>query len=151
MREYKRSNLASATLHPGKNSADKVLSAVRTIAAMALDDGMTLHCSRQCIESRHRANVVPVNLMFINSSARRPRRSRRGGSAGSSKELALHAGTINAVCEQYAKSRRQRNRPFLRWRGRRSLGWVPLKGRDLKREIDSRAFLREPAVRCEVP
>ncbi|MGA2399971.1 MAG: RNA-guided endonuclease TnpB family protein, partial [Steroidobacteraceae bacterium] len=30
--------------------------------------------------------------------------------AGSSKELALHAGTINAVCEQYAKSRRQRNR-----------------------------------------
>ena len=54
--------------------------------------------------------------------------------AGSSKDLALHAGTINAVCEQYAKSRRQRNRPFLRWRGRRSLGWVPLKGRDLKRE-----------------
>jgi len=54
--------------------------------------------------------------------------------AGSSKDLALHAGTINAVCEQYAKSRRQRNRPCLRWRGRRSLGWVPLKGRDLKRE-----------------
>jgi IS605 OrfB family transposase len=54
--------------------------------------------------------------------------------AGSSKELALHAGTLNAVCEQYAKSRRQKNRPYLRWRGRRSLGWVPLKGRDLKRE-----------------
>jgi len=54
--------------------------------------------------------------------------------AGSSKDLALHAGTINAVCEQYAKSRRHRNRPCLRWRGRRSLGWVPLKGRDLKRE-----------------
>ena len=54
--------------------------------------------------------------------------------AGSSKDLALHAGTINAVCEQYAKSRRQKNRPFLRCRGRRSLGWVPLKGRDLKRE-----------------
>jgi IS605 OrfB family transposase len=54
--------------------------------------------------------------------------------AGSSKELALHAGTLNAVCEQYAKSRRQKNRPCLRWRGRRSLGWVPLKGRDLKRE-----------------
>jgi putative transposase len=54
--------------------------------------------------------------------------------AGSSKDLALHAGTINAVCEQYAKSRRQSNRPFLRWRGRRSLGWVPLKGRALKRE-----------------
>jgi putative transposase len=59
---------------------------------------------------------------------------------GSSKELALHAGTINAVCEQYAKSRRQKNRPFLRWRGRRSLGWVPLKGRDLKREGEAFRF-----------
>jgi transposase len=60
--------------------------------------------------------------------------------AGSSKELDLHAGTINAVCEQYAKSRRQCNRPFLRWRGRRSLGWVPLKGRNLKREGDAFRF-----------
>jgi putative transposase len=60
--------------------------------------------------------------------------------AGSSKELALHAGTINAVCEQYAKSRRQKNRPFLRWRGRRSLGWVPMKGRDLKREGEAFRF-----------
>jgi putative transposase len=60
--------------------------------------------------------------------------------AGGSKELALHAGTINAVCEQYAKSRRQKNRPFLRWRGRLSLGWVPLKGRDLKREGEAFRF-----------
>jgi hypothetical protein len=60
--------------------------------------------------------------------------------AGSSKELALHAGTINAVCEQYAKSRCQWNRPFLRWRGRRSLGWVPLKGRDLRREGEAFRF-----------
>jgi IS605 OrfB family transposase len=60
--------------------------------------------------------------------------------AGSSKELVLHAGTINAVCEQYAKSRLQKNRPFLRWRGRRSLGWVPLKGRDLKRKGDAFRF-----------
>jgi putative transposase len=60
--------------------------------------------------------------------------------AGSSKELALHAGTINAVCEQYAKSRRQKNRPFLRWRGRRSLGWVPLKGPGLKREGEAFRF-----------
>ncbi len=62
--------------------------------------------------------------------------------AGSSKELALHAGTINAVCEQYAKSRSQKKRPFLRWRGRRSLGWVPLKGRDLRREGEAFRFVR---------
>ncbi|WP_082786999.1 RNA-guided endonuclease InsQ/TnpB family protein [Ferrovum sp. PN-J185] len=60
---------------------------------------------------------------------------------GSSKELGLHAGTINAVCEQYAKSRKQHNRPYLRWRSnKRSLGWVPLKGRDLKREGNAFRF-----------
>lgn len=52
--------------------------------------------------------------------------------AGSSKELGLHSGTVNAICEQYAKSRIQRKRPWLKYRGRKSLGWVPLKGRDLK-------------------
>lgn len=60
--------------------------------------------------------------------------------AGSSKELGLHAGTINAVCEQYAKSRSQKKRPFLRYRGKKSLGWVPLKGRDLKRHGDAFRF-----------
>jgi IS605 OrfB family transposase len=53
---------------------------------------------------------------------------------GASRELGIHSGTINAVCEQYAKSRSQKRRPFLRYRSRRrSLGWVPFKGRDLKR------------------
>jgi putative transposase len=59
---------------------------------------------------------------------------------GSSKELGLHSGTVNAVCEQYAKSRAQRKRPYLRWRGKKSLGWVPLKGRDLKREGEAFRF-----------
>ena len=49
--------------------------------------------------------------------------------AGSSKELGLHSGTVNAVCEQFAKSRSQKKRPFLRYRGKKSLGWVPLKMR----------------------
>lgn len=60
--------------------------------------------------------------------------------AGSSKELGLHSGTVNAVCEQYAKSRSQKKRPFLRWRGKKSLGWVPFKGRDIKREGDAFRF-----------
>ena len=59
---------------------------------------------------------------------------------GSSKELGLHSGTINAVCEQYAKSRAQKKRPSLRYRGKRSLGWVPIKGRELKREGDAVRF-----------
>jgi len=60
--------------------------------------------------------------------------------SGSSKELGLHSGTVNAVCEQYAKSRSQKKRPYLRYRGKKSLGWVPLKGRDLKREGNSFSF-----------
>jgi IS605 OrfB family transposase len=60
---------------------------------------------------------------------------------GASRELGIHSGTINAVCEQYAKSRSQKKLPFLRYRSRnRSLGWVPFKGRDLKREGDAFRF-----------
>ncbi|SCK59957.1 transposase, IS605 OrfB family, central region [Variovorax sp. HW608] len=52
---------------------------------------------------------------------------------GSSKELGVHCGTVNAVCEQYAKSRSQKKRAFLRYRShKKSLGWVPMKGRDVK-------------------
>lgn len=54
--------------------------------------------------------------------------------AGSCKELGVHSGTVNAVCEQYAAGRRGGGRPYLRYRGEKSLGWVPLKGRDLKTE-----------------
>lgn len=60
--------------------------------------------------------------------------------AGSSKELRLHAGTINAITAQYAKSRKQANRAYLRYRGKRSLGWIPLKGRDIKQVGDSFRF-----------
>ena len=62
--------------------------------------------------------------------------------AGSSKELGLHSDTINAVCMQYAKSRSQKKRPYLRWRGKKSLGWVPIKGREIKREGDAFRFAR---------
>ena len=59
---------------------------------------------------------------------------------GAAKELGLHSGTVNAVCEQYAKSRSQKKRPYLRYRGKKHLGWVPLKGRELKREGDAFRF-----------
>jgi putative transposase len=59
---------------------------------------------------------------------------------GSSTALGVHSGTVNAVCEQYAKSRSQKNRPWLRYRGKRSLGWVPIKGRELKRHGDPFRF-----------
>jgi len=45
--------------------------------------------------------------------------------AGTSEELNLHAHTIQRVCRAYADARRGHKKPWLRWRGRRSLGWVP--------------------------
>jgi putative transposase len=60
--------------------------------------------------------------------------------AGCATELGLQSGTVNAVCEQYAKSRAQRRRPYLRYRGKKSLAWVPLKGRHLKREGEAFRF-----------
>ncbi len=60
--------------------------------------------------------------------------------AGSSKELGLHSGTIQAICQQYAQSRSQHKRPWLRYRGCKSLGWVPLKGTYLKSVGDAFRF-----------
>lgn len=51
--------------------------------------------------------------------------------AGSSKELDLHAHTIQQVCQRYEHSRKQHKKRSLRWRvsnpksPRYSLGWVP--------------------------
>lgn len=45
--------------------------------------------------------------------------------AGSSKLLGLHAHTIKEVCKKYDRSRSVKRKPWLRWRGHKSLGWVP--------------------------
>ena len=78
--------------------------------------------------------------------------------SGASKELGVHSGTINAVCEQYAKSRNQFKKPYLRYRGKKSLGWVPMKGRDLKNDggrfkfagVEFRVAYSRPIPECAV-
>lgn len=60
--------------------------------------------------------------------------------AGSSKELDLRSDIIESVCSQYAKSRSQQNKRYLRYRGRKSLGWVPVKGRHFTRDGDGFRF-----------
>lgn len=58
--------------------------------------------------------------------------------AGCYNELGLHSGTIQAVCDQYAKSCKQFKRPKLNWRSRkRSLGWVPFKGLNVQVREDA--------------
>lgn len=45
--------------------------------------------------------------------------------AGCSKELGIHAHTAQRVCMEYDKARKQHKKRSLRWRGKKSLGWVP--------------------------
>ncbi len=56
--------------------------------------------------------------------------------AGSSKELGISANSILQACKVYESSRRQRKKPWLRWRGKKSLGWVPFRGMDVCQTSD---------------
>lgn len=47
--------------------------------------------------------------------------------SGTSKELEIHAQTIQAVCQEYEFRRKSAKKRKLRWRGKRSLGWIPFK------------------------
>jgi putative transposase len=51
--------------------------------------------------------------------------------AGSSKELGIHSHTIQATLEEYV-TRRKQFKKLLRWRGRKSLGWVPFTASGIK-------------------
>lgn len=58
--------------------------------------------------------------------------------AGCAKDLGLHSQTVQAVCEEYAKSCKQFKKHKLNWRSRkRSLGWIPFKGVGVKVTSDS--------------
>lgn len=57
--------------------------------------------------------------------------------AGSSKDLGLHSQTVQAVCEEYATRRKQAKKRKLRWRGKRSLGWIPFKASCVKVVVDT--------------
>ena len=51
--------------------------------------------------------------------------------SGSSKELGIHSQTIQAVSEEYT-TRRKQFKNILRWRGTKSLGWIPFKASAIK-------------------
>lgn len=53
--------------------------------------------------------------------------------AGSSKDLRLHAHTIQQVCHKYDDSRKTHKKAWLKWRGRKSLGWVPFNQGSVKK------------------
>lgn len=58
--------------------------------------------------------------------------------AGCAKDLGLHSQTVQAVCEEYAKSCKQFKKRKLNWRSRKkSLGWIPFKGVGVKVNVDA--------------
>ena len=63
--------------------------------------------------------------------------------SGSSKLLGLQSHTIQAVCEQYAASREAKRKAKLRWRGKRSLGWVPFKASGIKQDGEGWVYLKQ--------
>lgn len=88
-------------------------------------------CAR---ELGRQARAVNFVWNYCNETQQRAARSHRKWltavdlqrlTAGASKELDLHAHTIQKVCQQYDRSRKQHKKAWLRFRGRKSLGWVP--------------------------
>jgi len=51
---------------------------------------------------------------------------------GSSQELGLHSDSIQAVARRYVQSRTQHKKPWLKWRGSKSLKWIPVSVRALR-------------------
>ena len=57
---------------------------------------------------------------------------------GCSVELGLHSQTVQYVCEEYAKKRKQFKRKKLNWRSyKKTLGWIPFKKSGIKINNDS--------------
>ena len=56
--------------------------------------------------------------------------------SGTSKDLGLHSQTVQGVCEEYSLRVKQFRKPFLRWRSRRHLGWIPFKKSGIKIKED---------------
>lgn len=76
-----------------------------------------------------------------------------GLTTGTGRELGLASGTVEQVCVRFVESRRISRRRSLRWRGKRSLGWVPIRGREIHtngpirfRGVEYSVWLSRPVV-----
>src|SRR5262245_39655950 len=52
--------------------------------------------------------------------------------AGAGRLIGIPAQTVQGVCEEYIDPRRGSRKAKLRWRGKRSLGWVPFKNQTVR-------------------
>lgn len=126
---WKRSSQALITRVPRTHLSQRGKNRMLLTLKFRLKDKHAAELNRQ-------ARAVNVVWNYCNETQQKAVRSNRrwltrfdlmGLTAGSSKLLNIHSGTINRVCDTYASSRKTNKRPWLRFRGRKSLGWVPFK------------------------
>lgn len=63
--------------------------------------------------------------------------------SGTCEELGLLASTVASTCTQFVQSRRHSKRRKLRFRGKRSLGWVPFRALNIHRSGSSFIFRKQ--------
>jgi len=89
---------------------------------------------RHAVELNRQARAVHYVWNFCNETQKKAAQSKRKWLSafdlqkltnGASKDLGLHAHTIQRVCRAYDDARRVHKKAWLRWRGKKSLGWVP--------------------------
>ena len=98
-------------------------------------------------ELNRQARAVNIVWNYLNETQQKAARSGRPWLSrfdlqrltnGAASGLDLHAHTIQRVCSTYETSRRTHKKAWLRWRGRKSLGWVPFNTGHVS--SDGRAF-----------
>lgn len=85
-------------------------------------------------ELNRQAKAVNIVWNFCNETQQKAARSHRKWlsyfdlqklTTGAYEELDIHSQTIQRVCRIYDDSRKTHKKPWLRWRGDKSLGWIP--------------------------
>lgn len=56
-------------------------------------------------------------------------------------DLGISSQTVQSICDEYAMNRARRKKVKLRWRGRRSLGWIPFTSQNLHVDQDKFTLL----------
>lgn len=105
---------------------------------------------KHAAELNRQAAAVNVVWNYCNEMQQKAARSGRDAisaaklqrlTAGSAKLLDVHAHTIQKTVQQYVRSREQHRRPWLRFRGCKSLGWVPFNQQAYGPRFDGGAFI----------
>lgn len=93
---------------------------------------------KHTIELNRQARAVNFCWNYLNETSRKAwDRDRRWLSrfelsalvSGANRELNIHSHTLQRVCQEFSKARDKARRAGIRWRSRKSLGWVPFNTR----------------------